>query len=498
MEVLSPEIEKAPEIEAEQDILIQQTQPAKRYAVRMILCSAALGALIWAIRDLPLFGWIYSNPGVHALTEGYAGLLDLGLIYCMWIHYYVNGERRALLATIAFSGAGIALIVHGIASLINPISCSIIERVVNYYCIGWQIACAILLAAAARDEKVEELETVRRMGKRPIIASLSLSICLAVCLPILARCNLKLQENLPFGLGGIWQNFKEQLANKSLHDALLVTATFAALYVGANAYAKREDSFTRSLMVFGSFIALSQMADAASGLDYSIMWWLAHLFRLCGFFLLVIYMAKEFGASYSDAHARISHLEAVHYMSSSLSNTLDLRVVLLAMVSDMARMLSATYASVMLANEEGTTLTTYATYGLPEMPLNPRKPQNVEGSGRPGFYSGHTAKAFREKRIVVVDDVFADVEFIPWRVLAASSGYAVSVPLVYQDVALGVLNLFFNKHVPLNDEKMRLFQTVASAAAVAIANAQLYEKSLAADLSSAFNPASSPKIRFAS
>lgn len=84
------------------------------------------------------------------------------------------------------------------------------------------------------------------------------------------------------------------------------------------------------------------------------------------------------------------------------------------------------------------------------------------------------------------------------RLLAENSGYVVSVPLIYQNVALGVLNLFCNKHVPLNDEKMRLFQTVASAAAVAIANAQLYEKSLANNLSPARGTASSQQMRLAS
>ncbi|MDI6828075.1 MAG: hypothetical protein QME62_06285, partial [Armatimonadota bacterium] len=350
MELLSPEIEKTFDIEDEQDIQLENAQPAKSYAARIILISAVLGALLWAIRDLPVLCWVYSNTGVHALTEGYAALLDFGIIYCMWIQYYVNGERRTLLATIAFSGIGTALIAHGMAGSISQISSTIIGKVVEYYCVGWQIACAVLLAAAVRDEKIEDLETVRRMGKRSLISSLALPICLAICLPLLFKYNLKIQQTLPFGLDGLWQSLKYQLANKSLHNALLVIATFTALYIGACAYSKREDSLTRSLIIFGAFIAPSQMADALSVSDYSLMWWLSHLLRILGFFILVIYMAKEFGASYSDAHARISHLEAVHYMSSSLSNTLDLRVVLLAMVSDTARMLSATYASVMLAN----------------------------------------------------------------------------------------------------------------------------------------------------
>ena len=53
-----------------------------------------------------------------------------------------------------------------------------------------------------------------------------------------------------------------------------------------------------------------------------------------------------------------------------------------------------------------------------------------------------------------------------------------SVPLVYHDLALGVLNLFFERHVSLNDERIKLFQTLASSASVAIVNAQLYDRTL--------------------
>jgi len=139
-------------------------------------------------------------------------------------------------------------------------------------------------------------------------------------------------------------------------------------------------------------------------------------------------------------------------------------------------MLSARFASVMLADDTGEALTTVVTHGLPEDLLSPIEPQAVEASGRPAFYSGHTARAFREKRVCVVDDVYTDIEFVPWRLLAQCDGYTVSVPLAYQEIPLGVMNLFFDRHVPLNDERIRLFQTLASSATAAIVNAQLYSK----------------------
>jgi transcriptional regulator with GAF, ATPase, and Fis domain len=251
-----------------------------------------------------------------------------------------------------------------------------------------------------------------------------------------------------------------------------------ALITHIRGFAVKEDDLSKRLVPFLTLAVSAGAGSLASHHDFDMVWWVSHALYICGMMVLLTELGIQFGSSYSDAQSRIKHMEAVHYMSSRLTNTLDLRVVLLALVSDTASMLSAKFASVMLSDDSGQTLTTEVTYGLPESPLRQRKPQEVEGKGYPAFYSGHTARAFREKRICTVDDVFTDVEFLPWKVLARHDGYAVSVPLVYHDLALGVLSLFFEKHVALNDEKIKLFQTLASSASVAIVNAQLYDRTM--------------------
>lgn|GEM_PF-2500019 len=478
MDAPFPGTNYAPDVTTANDASLMSAPTPSRYLARTLLWLALFAGGILATKDLPFFRVVYGECTAHALIEGYAAMVTGAIVYCVWVQYCAIAERRYLLTTIAFSGCLLAQVAHGVFSMRlmpeNPLARSMLYD----YVLGWELAIAILLIASALDRKVDDLGEVRRMGRRTVISSNILAICIAACLPLIAQWDVAVRSRLPEQMTAVRDFVIGIITNSEVHDLLLFSASFVALCALAASHSKREDWFTGSLTSFALFAVGAEIALFASGKTENVMWWAAHGLRIVGLLVLLVSLAREFGASYANAHARIAHMEAVHYMSSSLSNTLDLRVVLLTMVSDTARMLSAKYASVMLADEKGETLTTYAAHGLPELPLKPREPQRVEGSGRPGFYSGHTARAFRERKVVVVDDVFADVEFIPWRVLAFSEGYAVSVPLVYQSVPIGVLNLFFDAHVPLNDEKIKLFYTIASAAAIAVANAQLYEKSL--------------------
>lgn len=451
------------------------------YGLRLFVWSALLGAAILGVVVLSESAHSQENSAAYILLEGYAVLIGVCVVYCLWVQYSVTGERKLLLFTMAFSGLSLAALVQGIAVIACPETASCARLFRFYYPHGWQIAAGCLLAVAAGNKAVDNSQSFRRAGVRMIGGPLVLSFCIVGAVLVFGPDWLRIRAALPAAIQPAWSHFWAWLSAREVVIALAAISFGAALFAHARAFADQEDEFSRRVTWFLVLAMSANGALLASRTAYDLTWWSAHVLLIGGLLLLLIELGAEFGSSYSDARARIKHLEAVHYVSSRLMNTLDLRVVLLALVSDTASMLSARYASVMLADDAGQTLTTEVTHGLPESPLRPREPQPVEGKGRPGFYSGHTAKAFREKRVCVVDDVYTDVEFIPWRQLAQHDGCAVSVPLVYQDIALGVLDLFFEKHVPLNDERIKLFQTLAAAAGVAIANAQLYDKTLQAE-----------------
>lgn len=449
------------------------------YGKRAFVSIAVLCATIAGVLVLSNFPQRYPSSSAHGLLEGYGVIVGTSIVYCLWVQYNVTREHRYLLATIAFSGISLAMLTNSILSALSPGPASQFYILGMRYSNGWYIAGAVLLIMAAGSDTVNDAQTCRRAGGRTLVTSLLFSICIMV-VPLvfdpewLHLRSILLPPSVASVLSGLWTDL---MSGRSLCMLSMGCATIA-LITHMRRFAKQEDEFSKRLVPFLTLAVSAGAGSLASHTDFDVTWWVSRALFICGLMVLLAELGMQFGSSYADAQSRIRHMEAVHYMSSRLTNTLDLRVVLLALVSDTASMLSAKFASVMLSDDSGRTLTTEVTHGLPESPLRQREPQEAEGAGYPKFFSGHTARAFREKRICLVDDVFTDVEFLPWKVLAKHDGYAVSVPLIYHDLALGVLNLFFEKHVSLNDEKVKLFQTLASSASVAIVNAQIYERTL--------------------
>lgn len=393
----------------------------------------------------------------------------------------MSTERKMLLATIAFSGWALGQLALGVSSLIAVDSAVNLQRISSLYYCAWQAAAAILLIMASRCTTLDDKQRCRSIGLRAMIVVPLLSLPVSATAIVICKSWPRLQEAFPGSLA-IFIHRAFQLAFSSNFMCSLALAAFgAAFLVFVGDHIRHEDTFSSGITRCLLLAMSGQAAALISEKPGDLAWWASYVFSIGGLLVLTVALGGEFGVSYVDSRAKVEHLEAVHYISSRLNNTLDLRVVLLAFVSDTANLLGARFASIMLADDSGEALTTTATYGLPDMPLEPRKPQPVEGKGRPAFYSGHTAKAFKQKRVCLVDDVYTDVEFIPWKLLSKYDGYTVSVPLIYHEIALGVMNLFFDKHIPMNAEKIKLFETLAAAAAVSIANAQMYDRSLQAE-----------------
>lgn len=450
------------------------------HVVRLALAGAILGASIVILCLYASPGVVWRNPVAHSLLEMCGVLIISGIVYCLWVQYCVSTERRTLLAMIAFAGLMVGQFVHSLTSACTPDTSAPYKWGFEYY-EAWRIAAALILIASARTSFLESKPTSRRTGLRALGGSIAISFVVAGIVIFVSRSWDAILGSQPAVYAYLLRYAGRVVSSTIVVNVVSLAAVASALVVFAHRYAEHEDAFSDGMSRCLLLAAGGQAAWLMSVAVFDLSWWVSNVLVVVAMLELLIGLAIEFGASYADAQARVEHLEAVHHISSRLSNTLDLTVVLLVLVSDIAGMLEAKFASVMLADDAGETLRTVATHGLPESPWKSGEPQQVEGGGRPGFYAGHASRAFKEKKVCVVEDVHADVEFVPWRLLAMHNGYAVSVPLVYQEVALGVLNLFFDKHIPMNGERIRLFETLASAAAVAIANAQLYDKTVSAE-----------------
>ena len=448
------------------------------YVARITLSVLILNACAIAWRMVPIAGMTWQNSVCHALLEMCGVLIAGGIASGLWVQYWVTTKRRYLLATIALGGLMLGELAHALTAVVASHGWTSLQDAGFQYYFVWRFAAGFLLIASALTTAEDSKASCRRSGLRSLAGTMALSVLLTAALVAIGRAHFHPANALPSPLAD-WVRAVSRWATSPLPIRMLgLGVIVAALAAFARKYVEEEDRFSDAVARSLVLVTAAAVSDITSAASYDLAWWTSHVFMNLALLTLLVELGHEFGISYANSQARVEHLEAVHRISSQLGTTLDLRVVLYVLVSDIADLLSARHASVMLVDDTGETLKTVATHGLPESPLRPSEPQRIEGSGRPAFHSGHTARAFREKRVCVVDDVFTDVEFVPWKVLAQCDGYAVSAPLVYQDVALGVLNLFFDSHVPLNDERIRLFETLASAAAVSIANAQLYDRAL--------------------
>lgn len=448
------------------------------YAARLIAWVLLLNAFVLAVRFVPGLNLQWTNHIWHTLLEVCGAMLCGGIAYGLWMQYCVSLKRQTLLATVAFSGFMTTQLTHALSFAMAFGGWKSVESFGHQVYSLWILLAGILLSAAALNNSEDNPITAKKIGLRWIWGVQAASLLSVVAVLFLAGAGSSRWFDLSAPEFDRIRMAAGIFSSQHLLHALDSAALIVALILYARRFIQDEDVVSGGIVRCLALAATGMTGALLSRHESDMLWWLSHVFAVAAVIALVAEMARDFGQSYANAAARIEHLEAVHKMSAHLGNTLDLRVVLLVLASDVGDVLQARYASVMLADDSGQTLRTVSTFGLPESPLKVHEPQMIEGGGRPAFFTGHTARAFREKRIVTAEDVFTDVEFVPWRLLARSNGYTVSVPLVYHDVALGIINLFFDAHVPINAERMRLFETLAASAAVSIANAQLYERTL--------------------
>lgn len=192
--------------------------------------------------------------------------------------------------------------------------------------------------------------------------------------------------------------------------------------------------------------------------------------------LLIVGLGAENAMAQREASERLEGLECLHTISWFLVGTDSLQSMLTAFGQALCERLEGEFAAVYLAGDEQSTLTTFAVYGLEEPVRWVGQTHNMQPQPRRGFHSGRTARALASREIQVVQDIFSDVEFVPWQIVAERDGNIVSVPLLEGSRALGVVNLYFDAARPITDSLLRLLQTIAAAATPAIKNAYLAEQ----------------------
>jgi PAS domain S-box-containing protein len=166
---------------------------------------------------------------------------------------------------------------------------------------------------------------------------------------------------------------------------------------------------------------------------------------------------------------RLVELETVSQVGSAASNILNLDELLDQVVNITCNGFGLYHANIYLLEEPDDTLVLAAASGSATQKL-------LEARGRIPYLdeSSPVARAAREQRGLVIDDVFADANFVPNPVLPDVRS-KMAVPIVSGDTLYGVLSVQSAEAGHFTQEDLNVYHTLTNQVAVAIKNARLYE-----------------------
>ncbi|MFQ5990575.1 MAG: PAS domain S-box protein, partial [Candidatus Methylomirabilales bacterium] len=175
----------------------------------------------------------------------------------------------------------------------------------------------------------------------------------------------------------------------------------------------------------------------------------------------------------AELRTRAHQLETLNTIGVALTSLLDTHAVLQTIAEEAHVLMQAKFVIVAIPDEPYLRVEALAgddqgfTKDL-HISLDPTSPLG----------KGPTGMAFRGKIPVAVEDVLEDPSFAPWRQAASSRGIRslVVVPLIYREEVRGFLVVYSDIPRAYDGEKIKLLNTLANQAVIAIENARLYEE----------------------
>lgn len=179
--------------------------------------------------------------------------------------------------------------------------------------------------------------------------------------------------------------------------------------------------------------------------------------------------AIENARLYEEMRRQTLQLDILSQVSETVASNRVIDDVLQLIVMTSAQMMDSTICSLMLVDEENEGLHIAATQSLSE--AYRRKPPLKIGQSISG-------RAVKEKRPIYVSDVKKEKEFF-YQDLAKRESLCslLSVPMMIKEKAIGVLNTYTSMLHTFDDKEIKIMQTIANQAAVAIEHTRLIEKS---------------------
>jgi len=168
---------------------------------------------------------------------------------------------------------------------------------------------------------------------------------------------------------------------------------------------------------------------------------------------------------------KIKNIEGISIISSTIVSGKYLDDILSQIVKITADMFNSKICSIMLLDEKKDELVIKATQSLSEEYKN--KPPVKVSSSISGL-------AVKEKKSIFVLDVKKDPRYM-YPQIAEKEGLCsmLAVPMIVKDKVIGVLNIYTSEPYEFKEEEIKIIQTIANQAALAIENTRLFEELIA-------------------
>lgn len=407
-----------------------------------------------------------------SVTVLIAGAAFGSAVYCLAI-FALDRRLRALFAATAFSALGSGTILQAAVDLHGspPAPYSWIAN------LAWLFAGALFLG-----------EANSRSRWRPVSKSQSIIQLLTAAVGVLAFPLAVLPYVLDITYFSLLSGSVAAAAASRIVDTALGLGTallvFGAFRANHRRYMDEGDGLAGLLCYFLVACGIGLLFYSGSAARFDRWSTMSEVCFISSWIALVVGNGIENAFAHKEAGERLEELETLHDVSWSLVGAATVRELLDLFVSTLVNKMGARIAGVYLG-DEGRSLRLAAIAGSDHVEVGSSY-SLVNDRPYAGFNTGHTARAFVSRQVQIADDVFVDVEFVPWQTVAEDDGCAASIPLVNKDQCIGVLNVYFSEAGDLNATRLRLLATIAAAATSAVENAlskQVEQMSEAQDIS---------------
>lgn len=179
--------------------------------------------------------------------------------------------------------------------------------------------------------------------------------------------------------------------------------------------------------------------------------------------------AIENARLYEEMRQKARQLDTLSQVSETVASNRLIDDILQLIVTMTAQLMNSKICSIMLLDESSGELRIAATQSLSEEYR--RKPNLKIGQSISG-------RAVRERRPIIVQDVTRERSYV-YQDLARKESLCslLSLPMLIKDKAVGVINSYTSIPHTFTQDEIKLMQSIANQAAVALENTKLVEKS---------------------